>query len=128
MGQHRAHEDKPLQNTATVVGAVVAVVGAIVSYLVQSGILTETQSGAIGTLVTAIVGVLGAFGVHVGAKDKLTSVSEPKDADGNPLVPMVVGDADDRSGNDERGSAEDEEPKKSSNIDVADVMELPQNR
>lgn len=95
----------PLKDAAGKVGSVVAGLIGIIGAAVQLGYLSSEQGTAIVnagqalpdvvlyvgagiTLVTGIVGgVLGAFRTAAHAKDHVTPLSSPRDADGNALVP-----------------------------------------
>lgn len=73
---------EPLFNTA----AIVAVVSAALALLVSFGLgIDPAQVQAILTFV----GVIAPFVVAYLARKKVTPLSDPRDADGNPLTPDV---------------------------------------
>jgi hypothetical protein len=73
---------RPLRKAGAIIGGLTA----LISGLVGSGLLTDGQGGAITGLITAVVAVLGAFGVVVSVEGKVTPLSDPRDNDGRALV------------------------------------------
>jgi hypothetical protein len=74
---------RPLRTAASWIGGVLA----LISGLVGAGVLTDTQGSATAAVINAVLVLLGTFGVVVTTEHKVTPVSDPRDADGTPLVP-----------------------------------------
>lgn len=116
MGRHEREETimsderpNPLGDAAGKVGSVVAGLIGVIGAAVQLGYLSSEQGNALVqagqslpnvvlyvgagiTLVTGIVGgVLSAFRTAAHAKDHVTPLSSPRDANGTPLVPLSDG-------------------------------------
>ncbi|MFD8494276.1 hypothetical protein [Amycolatopsis sp. NPDC059657] len=73
----------PLRIAGTIVGALTA----LVSGLVGSGLFTAEQGNTTTGVITAVVTLLAAFGVVVSTENKVTPLVDPRDEQGNPLVP-----------------------------------------
>lgn len=76
----------PLRTVATWVGLITA----LVSWLVGSGLLTTGQADAINGTVTAVLALLGAFGVALAGERRVTPTFDPRDDAGRPLHPLDV--------------------------------------
>ena len=74
---------RPLRTVASWVGLITA----LVSGLVGSGLLTTGQGDAISGLVTAVLALLGAFGVALVGERKVTPMFDPRDDAGRALRP-----------------------------------------
>ena len=79
---------RPIRTAALVVSAV----GAVVTWLVSSGILDVGQGDAVQGLIAAVVLVLSAFGVPLLAEPKVTPLSDPMDSRGRLLAPVRESD------------------------------------
>lgn len=92
---HAQTDRRPLAGVSKKVGAVLAVLGSVVSTLATVGAITADQStavqvafGALAALVTAVTAVLTAFGIVKRAEPLVTPVSDPRTDEGVPLVPI----------------------------------------
>ncbi len=74
---------RPLRVAGSIVGGLTA----LVTGLVGSGLLTPGQGDGITGLITAVLVLLGTFGVVISTEHKVTPLVDPRDADGRPLVP-----------------------------------------
>ncbi|NKE55447.1 hypothetical protein FXN61_00835 [Lentzea sp. PSKA42] len=74
---------RPLRTVASWVGLITA----LVSGLVGSGLITTGQGDAISGLVTAVLALLGAFGVALVGERKVTPTFDPRDDAGRALRP-----------------------------------------
>ncbi|WP_229905555.1 hypothetical protein [Lentzea cavernae] len=72
---------RPLRAVATWVG----LIAALVSWLVGSGLLTTGQADAITGTVSAVLALLGAFGVALAGEKRVTPTSDPRDNADRPL-------------------------------------------
>ncbi|WP_237048124.1 hypothetical protein [Lentzea guizhouensis] len=77
---------RPLRAVATWVG----LIAALVSWLVGSGLLTTGQADAITGTVSAVLALLGAFGVALAGEKRVTPTSDPRDDAGRTLTPNVL--------------------------------------
>lgn len=77
---------RPLRTIATWVGLITA----LVSWLVGSGLLTTGQADAINGTVSAVLALLGAFGVALAGERKVTPTFDPRDDAGRPLRPLEL--------------------------------------
>jgi hypothetical protein len=73
---------RPLRRAAAIIGGLTA----LISGLVGSGLITDGQGGALTGLITAVVTLLGAFGIVANAEGKVTPLADPRDNDGNALT------------------------------------------
>jgi hypothetical protein len=81
---------RPLRTAASVIGGLTA----LVSGLVGSGLLTGGQGNALTGIITAVIAVLAAFGITVATENKVTPITDPRDRDGQPLIPAAPADTD----------------------------------
>ncbi|TWP47479.1 DUF389 domain-containing protein [Lentzea tibetensis] len=75
---------RPLRTAASWVGLITA----LVAGLVGSGLLTSGQGDAVSGVATAVLALLGAFGVALVGERKVTPTFDPRDDAGRPLVPL----------------------------------------
>ena len=75
---------RPLRTVATWVGLLTA----LVSWLVGSGLLTTGQADAINGTVSAVLALLGAFGVALAGERRVTPTFDPRDDAGRALHPL----------------------------------------
>jgi hypothetical protein len=74
---------RPLRTAASIIGGITA----LLSGLVGSGLLTAGQGDALTGIITAVLAVLAAFGITVSTERKVTPLADPRDHDGQPLIP-----------------------------------------
>ncbi len=79
---------RPLRTAASIIGGLTA----LVAGLVGSGLLTTPQGDAITGVISAVVAALGAFGVVIAGERKVTPLVDPRDDEGQPLIPEEVVD------------------------------------
>lgn len=98
----------PLGNVASKVGAAWSAVAAVVAYLATAGVLTAAQAdavraageaapetitqvgAAVAAVITLVGGLVSAFRVASAGRDEVTPVTDPRAADGTPLIPAPV--------------------------------------
>lgn len=91
-----APRPRPLRDVAQEVSLVVGLVGGLVTSLAGFGILSATQGVAVSNLlgllpglITAIFTAIASFRTANQGEPLVTPSSDPRDADGNLLVPAV---------------------------------------
>ncbi|ONI92457.1 hypothetical protein ALI22I_03845 [Saccharothrix sp. ALI-22-I] len=77
----------PRPRPLRVAGSIVGGLTALITGLVGSGLLTPGQGDGITGLITAVLVLLGTFGLVVTTEHKVTPLVDPRDADDCPLVP-----------------------------------------
>jgi len=87
---------RPILDAFRSVGTTVTLLGSVATAAVGWGVLTAAEGDAVAGLlglipgaVTAATGLLTAFGVLGTAERQTTPVADPRDNDGNQLVPSV---------------------------------------
>jgi hypothetical protein len=85
--QEETFVSDPRPRPLRVAGSVVGGLTALVTGLVGSGLLTPGQGDGLTGLTTAVLVLLGTFGVVVTTEHKVTPLVDPRDADGRALVP-----------------------------------------
>lgn len=76
---------QPLRKAARIYGGLTA----LIAGLVGSGVISADQGNAITGVITAVVVLLGTVGIVVTAEPKVTPVSDPRDDQGQTLVPRA---------------------------------------
>ncbi|MGH3658157.1 MAG: hypothetical protein ACRDUA_15995 [Micromonosporaceae bacterium] len=86
---------RPIKDAFRGVGTAITAAGSAVTALVGFGVLTIAQGdaatgllGIIPGVLTALTGVLSAYGVLGAAEHETTPVASPRAADGTTLVPL----------------------------------------
>ncbi|WP_018686544.1 hypothetical protein [Actinokineospora enzanensis] len=74
---------RPLRGAARVFGGITA----LVAGLANSGVISPAQGGAIQGVITAVLVLLGTFGIVAVAEPKVTPLSDPRDDQGRSLTP-----------------------------------------
>ncbi|MFE9747547.1 hypothetical protein ACFYOT_21810 [Saccharothrix saharensis] len=77
----------PRPRPLRVAGSIVGGLTALITGLVGSGLLTPGQGDGITGLITAVLVLLGTFGLVVSTEHRVTPLVDPRDADGRPLLP-----------------------------------------
>lgn len=91
-GRHAAPRPQPVLNAASIAGAVTAVVGAVLTVLVATGVIgqdnADNLSTALTPALTAIVGVISTIAAALKARQQVTPLQSPRNDDGTPLVAL----------------------------------------
>ncbi|MER5262241.1 hypothetical protein ABTZ99_09200 [Actinosynnema sp. NPDC002837] len=74
---------RPLRVAGSIVGGLTA----LITGLVGSGLLTTGQGDALTGLISAVLVLLGTFGVVVSTEHRVTPLIDPRDTDGRALTP-----------------------------------------
>lgn len=89
---------QPLRDVAQEVSLVVGIVGGVISSLAGVGVLSAAQGvavsnllGLIPGLITAIFTAIASFRTANQGEPLVTPNSDPRDSDGNLLVPAIIG-------------------------------------
>lgn len=77
----------PRPRPLRVAGSIVGGLTALVTGLVGSGLLTTGQGDALTGLISAVLVLLGTFGVVISTEHRVTPLVDPRDADGRALTP-----------------------------------------